>query len=83
MNTIQGEWNAYAEHVMPSDAPPVQRQDMRRSFYAGYMAALLQMTTIAHSVSHGDLSEAAGKAIVDGVREELLRFACAIHEGTA
>jgi hypothetical protein len=28
-------WDDYAEHVLPSDAPPVQVQETRRAFYFG------------------------------------------------
>lgn len=81
MNTIQGEWDSYAEHVMPSDAPRVQRQETRRAFYAGYMSAMLQITQVAHSVAGGQMSDAAGKGIVDGLREELAAFASAVNDG--
>jgi hypothetical protein len=35
MTTIESEWETFAREVVPPDANPVQRQEMRRAFYAG------------------------------------------------
>lgn len=82
MNTIQSEWQHYAETVLPPDAPEVQLRETRRAFYAGYLSAMMQITDIAHSVSEGNLSEDGGKGIMDGLREELADFARSVFEGT-
>ena len=35
MNTIAEQWELLERAVMLKDAPPVQRQEMRRAFYSG------------------------------------------------
>jgi hypothetical protein len=34
------QWDGFSRKVMPADAPQVQRQEMRRAFYAGAQAIL-------------------------------------------
>lgn len=40
MNTIADQWLEFAEHVIPPDAPAMQRRDMRAAFYAGATSIL-------------------------------------------
>lgn len=35
----------FAEHVLPASAPPIQRQETRRAFYAGAAWLFGEMTT--------------------------------------
>jgi hypothetical protein len=42
--TIAQQWEVFASNCLPADAGPVQRQEMRRAFYAGFGAAVI--TTI-------------------------------------
>ena len=83
MNTVKGEWDDYETTIVPEDAPEIQRQETRRGFYAGYLAAFMQITYIAHNVAQGNMSDAAGRGIVEGLREELTRFAEAVRDGRA
>lgn len=39
VKTIFQEWQSYAREVVPPNAPEVQREECRRAFYAGAMAA--------------------------------------------
>lgn len=80
MNTIQCEWNDYAEIAMPREAERVQRRETRRAFYAGYMAALIQITELAQCVDAGSMSREGGAAVMEGVREELARFALLVRD---
>ncbi len=34
------QWDSFARAVLPKDAPAVQRQEMRRAFYAGAQGIL-------------------------------------------
>jgi hypothetical protein len=34
------QWDSFARAVLPKDAPSVQRQEMRRAFYAGAQGIL-------------------------------------------
>jgi hypothetical protein len=32
---LSQEWRKFAEHVLPADAPPIQKSESKRCFYAG------------------------------------------------
>lgn len=38
MTTVFAEWKSYDRAVVPAAAPPVQREECRRAFYAGAVA---------------------------------------------
>lgn len=38
MKTVFEQWKSYERSVVPPDAPPVQREECRRAFYAGAAA---------------------------------------------
>ena len=42
MNTVANLWDSFRSVVIPSDAPPVQVQEMRRAFYAGVFAVVTE-----------------------------------------
>lgn len=79
MNTVASEWEGYVEAVMPKDAPPIQRKEMRRSFYAGAAAIL----AIQSDISSDQVSEAAGVAILQGLHEEMRDFLVQMKNGSA
>ncbi len=79
MNTIQEQWESFAALVVPKDAPPVQRQEMRRAFYAGAEA----MTRIQFAVGDKAMSEDAGVQVLEGCHDELRRFARQVAQGKA
>lgn len=79
MNTIAGRWAIFEKLVMPQDAPPVQRQEMRRAFYSGAQAMLhLQLLAIEPG-----LSEHASVAMLEGWHDECRRFAQQVAQGQA
>lgn len=79
MNTIAEQWATFAAMVMPKDAEPVQRQEMRRAFYAG-AEAMLRLQWIA-----GDsrVTENGAMAMIEGWHDECRRFALQVAAGTA
>lgn len=79
MNTIAEQWALFSAAVMPKDAPPVQRQEMRRAFYAGAEAALRMQFAIGDKA----VSEDAGVAIIEGWHDECRRFAQQVASGAA
>lgn len=78
MNTLQDQWEKFSTLVVPKDAPPIQKIEMKRSFYAG-----------AHAYFHliaGDLcdvSDDAGVAMIEGWRQEIETFAAEVKAGRA
>ena len=79
MNTVQEQWESFASLVIPKNAPPVQRQEMRRAFYAGAEA----MMRIQWAIGGEGISEQAGIQILEGCSDELKRFAQQVAQGRA
>jgi hypothetical protein len=79
MNTIQEQWNLFEVLIVPKNAHQVQRQEMRRAFYAGAEA----MMRIQWQVGEESISEDAGVAILEGCRDEMQRFAMQVQNGGA
>ncbi|MFP3549719.1 hypothetical protein SB861_03255 [Paraburkholderia sp. SIMBA_049] len=40
MKTIEQRWTDFESRVITADAPPLQRDEMRNAFYAGFKAML-------------------------------------------
>ena len=79
MNTIAEQWELFEKAVMPTGAPDIQRQEMRRAFYGG-AESLLRLQWV---VGDGSISEDAGVAIIEGWHDECLRFAEDMAKGRA
>ena len=79
MNTILEQWNLFEELVVPKYANQVQRQEMRRAFYAGAGG----MMRIQWQVGDESMSELAGVAILEGCRDELQMFGMHVLNGYA
>ena len=77
MNTIQVQWNSFEKMVVPQDAPPIQRQEMKLAFYAGAEA----MMRINFAVVHDSISVEAGFHILNSCHIECLEFADQVAEG--
>lgn len=73
MRTVLAWWKDYEAKVVPKDAGPTQREECRRAFYAGAAAA----SEIQMSVAH--LSDDAGVAVLEGLRQELLAFPATVR----
>lgn len=78
-NTIAEQWAAFEAAVVPKSAPPVQRQEMRRAFYAGAEAMLRMQWDIGDEA----VSENAGVAMMEGWHDECRRFAQQVANGAA
>lgn len=79
MRTLASAWDTFHAAVLPPGAGPIQRQEMRRAFYAGAQAALLATVDI----SEPEVSEDAGVAALEALHDECRQFAKAISEGRA
>lgn len=74
------QWDSFARQIIPPGAPAVQRQEMRRAFYAGAQAILYGiLTNLApeHDPTPEDLQA------LENVAEELRAFAKHVKEGRA
>ena len=78
-NSIAQQWESFSANVLPRDAPTVQRQEMRRAFYAG-AHAMLEMTS---AICDPSVSEDAGVHMIHGWFEESAHFAQQVVAGSA
>ena len=77
--TIAQQWANFEKAVLPANAGPVQRQEMRRAFYGGFGAALMASVEIADA----ELTDEAGAAVLEGYHQECALFVQAVQEGRA
>ena len=78
MKLIEKCWRSYAEHMLPTGASAVQKQETRRAFYAG-AGMLLELLT--NAVGPDDVSEDAGMEIMQAVHDEMRAFLRDVTEG--
>ncbi len=78
---IEAAWKDYEAKVVPADAPPIQRQESRRAFYAGAQALMGEIlgrfNSIADEVTQADIQ------FMDALNAELEGFKQAVLEGRA
>lgn len=77
--TLADAWAEFESLVLPGDASAVQRREMRRAYYGGAWVVLCLLDTI----SDPSVSEASGLRLVEGVREEIVRFKAEVLSGRA
>jgi hypothetical protein len=64
-------WESFERAVIPADAGPVQRQEMRRAFYAGAWSILC---SVRHIGGNDSISEQDGAAMLESLVRECERF---------
>lgn len=77
---VAEKWDEFARQVMPKDASSVQRQEMRRAFYAG--ADALLFGTIAAFAPESEPT-AEDLELMDGIQQELQAFTADVKRGRA
>ena len=77
---IEAAWLSFERQVIPPTAPDVQRQEMRRAFYAGAQALF---TGILGMLDPGTEPTEADLGKMDAVQAELLTFAESVRNGLA
>lgn len=79
MRTIAEQWSAFESAVLHG-APPIQCQEMRRAFYAGFHSALMSGIEMAgESKDNDDI----GATMMDNLHKECLRFVEDLNAGRA
>jgi hypothetical protein len=68
--TIAEAWQDYERQVLPADAVPEQRSQLKMAFYAG--AAVIM--EINQRIGEPDISEDGGVRILHAIDEELRQF---------
>lgn len=67
---VRDGWQDYAEKILPKNAPPVQRQETRRAFYAGAWYLLCQHADLGEP----DISEDEGVEVLEATKREIETF---------
>jgi hypothetical protein len=80
VNMIADGWGRFEKLVLDSNAPPIQRQEMRRAFYAGVHLALMIARDL---IGDPEVSEEVGIAALNSMHDEIQAFNRAIQEGRA
>jgi len=74
------QWSEFARKVLPPNCGPMQRQEMRRAFYAGAEAILFR---VIQSFAPEDEPTEADLRTMQDLNDELKEFARAVKEGRA
>jgi hypothetical protein len=80
--TIKEQWESF-EAALLQEAPPIQRQEMRRAFYAGAQAFLGIMTGHLSETEDPDEITDEDLNLLDNLSEELEKFGNDVLEGRA
>jgi hypothetical protein len=73
------QWDSFARATLPRFAPPIQRQEMRRAFYAGAQGIV---TPFLGFLGPGPVKPEELEAAVD-LQAELQEFAQLVKDGRA
>jgi hypothetical protein len=74
------QWDAFAKTVLPKDCPYIQRQEMRRAFYAGAQAILFRVI-MAFAPEAEPTAE--DLQVMEDLDQELKDFGTLIEQGRA
>ena len=75
---IDQAWRSYSERVIPAHAGAVQRQEMRRAFYAG---ATTLLASIMVALDPGTEPTDADLQRMQGIQDELDQFVADLQRG--
>jgi hypothetical protein len=80
MTKVVDWWNLYVDRVYDDVLPPLQYQEVRRGFYAGFHAALV--AGLAMVDEYGE-DEDAAVVELEKLRQECRAFSDAVEKGQA
>ena len=67
--TLENKWLIFAEQAIPQNASAIQRQGMRRSYYAGAAAMFELFRDMPQGINKED-----GVAIISALQQECIDF---------
>jgi hypothetical protein len=76
---LRRDWDDYNANVLPKDAPPIQRSETRRAFYAGAYTMLCKVSEIGES----HVSEDQGVSTLESLKAECEAFYDQMNRGQA
>lgn len=59
--SIAAMWTDFAAHTVPAEAPPIQRIEMRKAFFAGFLQALIALQDVAHQMPEDEATKVLSK----------------------
>lgn len=68
---IEDMWRDYEFRVLPSSAGPIQREETRRAFYAGFGSCFSSV------VSVNKMTDSDGFAALDSMQDQLVAYLAA------
>jgi len=74
------QWDQFARQVLHPQAPAIQKQEMRRAFYAGAQAILFR---VIQALAPESEPTAEDLQVMQDLEDELQAFGKAIKEGRA
>jgi len=74
------QWDQFARAVLPTNCAPVQRQEMRRAFYAGAQGILFRVIA---SFAPESEPTASDMQVMEDLNQELQDFAKLVQQGRA
>lgn len=77
MGLLQEAWKQFEQGVMPVDAGDVQRQEMRRAFFAGAWTVHCELMRIGQD----HITEAEGQAVLTDLHREFVHYQQRIGNG--
>lgn len=75
--TLAALWLIYEQKVIPPNAPPVQRREMRGAFYGGAFSLL----EIIFAIGRAGPTNAQGAAALSALLNECLEFVAELGKG--
>lgn len=76
-DSVQGMWKLFEAFVLTGEHHPIQRQEMRRAFFAG-VQAMLNMSRDA-----AQLPEEEAVTVLESIESECVEFGQKIQRGEA
>lgn len=76
---VETLWREFEQLCIPQTAPMIQRQEMRRSFYAGVEGAM----KVLREIGEDDVSDDAGVRVLESMNGELREFKKSMLRGEA
>jgi hypothetical protein len=67
---VEKQWLEFERTVMPKNAPPIQRQEMKRAFYSG---AFMLLQHLKHGIEE-DTTDDEGVDILESIEQECVDF---------
>lgn len=77
---LETNWQGFEAAIIPTTAPQVQREEMKKAFFGGALV-VMRVIVVIDLLSDDAVSEEAGLLILQELEEELRNFAKSLPQG--